>query len=164
MPLGVTWERRWVEISKPEKVDILLTPMTDQQPIADKESKQQAAGIVSYCIEYASSQGDKCTECRKRIIKGSLRAGEIHRKSKSEKKNKAERTWWHFNCWKGRTIQSVFQKQQSINIDERIVPERLTIVPIEQFRGYLKLKEKVRSFSRRKNKMYYIFTLRCALV
>ncbi|KAI9265231.1 hypothetical protein BDA99DRAFT_437357 [Phascolomyces articulosus] len=85
-------------------------------------SEKEETGITTYCIEYAKFGKADCSTCGKVIPHHSLRAGEIFRKSKSEKKKSAKHSWYHFNCWK--------------------VPELVTKLPIEQFRGYPSLKEK----------------------
>ncbi|KAG2218151.1 hypothetical protein INT45_007854 [Circinella minor] len=79
-------------------------------------------GITTYCIEYAIYGKAECASCNKVIQRHSLRAAEIFRKSKSEKKKSAKHSWYHITCWK--------------------VPELVTKLPIEQFRGYRSLKEK----------------------
>ncbi|KAI8141241.1 hypothetical protein BJV82DRAFT_645424 [Fennellomyces sp. T-0311] len=79
-------------------------------------------GITTYCIEYAVLNKANCVACNKVIPRHALRAGEIFRKSKSEKKKSAKHSWYHFRCWK--------------------VPELVAKLPIEQFRGYPSLKEK----------------------
>ncbi|CAO3613205.1 unnamed protein product [Mucor hiemalis] len=76
----------------------------------------------SYCIEHALTQKSKCADCKKVIPRKSLRVAEIYRSSKKIKKDKARHTWYHFRCWK--------------------VPDYLTRVPIEQFRGFKTLNEK----------------------
>ncbi|OBZ87429.1 hypothetical protein A0J61_04524 [Choanephora cucurbitarum] len=87
--------------------------MTDQS--ADKP-------VITHCIEHAKTQQSVCAECQKTIPHKSLRVAEIYRKNKKVKKNAARHTWYHFKCWK--------------------VPEYLTHVPIEQFRGYPTLNDK----------------------
>ncbi|KAI8080736.1 uncharacterized protein B0P05DRAFT_539388 [Gilbertella persicaria] len=87
--------------------------MTDQQ--AEKS-------IITHCIEHAKTQQSTCADCGKTIPHKSLRVAEIYRKNKKVKKDLAKHTWYHFKCWK--------------------VPEYLTHVPIEQFRGYPTLNEK----------------------
>lgn len=89
--------------------------MTDQE-------KKPEGSITSYCIEHALTQKSKCADCEKTIPHKSLRVAEIYRSSKKVKKDKARHTWFHFKCWK--------------------VPEYLTRVPIEQFRGFKNLNEK----------------------
>ncbi|KAI9478814.1 MAG: hypothetical protein EXX96DRAFT_609262 [Benjaminiella poitrasii] len=78
--------------------------------------------IITHCIEHAATGLSKCTDCGKGIAIKSLRVAEIYRKSKKVKKTQAKHTWYHFKCWK--------------------VPEYLTHVPIEQFRGYPALNDK----------------------
>ncbi|KAI8639376.1 hypothetical protein BD408DRAFT_421507 [Parasitella parasitica] len=78
--------------------------------------------IITYCVEHAKTQQSKCAACDKTIPHKSLRVAEIIRKSKKAKKIAAKHTWYHFKCFK--------------------VPELLTRVPIEQFRGYPALNEK----------------------
>ncbi|CEP08930.1 hypothetical protein [Parasitella parasitica] len=78
--------------------------------------------IITYCIEHAKTQQSKCAACNKTIPHKSLRVAEIVRRSKKVKKDAAKHTWYHFKCFK--------------------VPELLTRVPIEQFRGYPALNEK----------------------
>ncbi|KAI8388676.1 uncharacterized protein BYT42DRAFT_611690 [Radiomyces spectabilis] len=78
--------------------------------------------IITYCIEYAETQLSKCADCQKVIPRNSLRVGQVFRKNKSEKKRNAKHTWWHFKCWE--------------------VPELVTKIPIEYFRGYPSIQEK----------------------
>ncbi|KAI7884153.1 uncharacterized protein EV154DRAFT_545475 [Mucor mucedo] len=89
--------------------------------MADQLAKGDGS-ITSYCIEPAETQKSKCAACEKVIPHKSLRVAEIYRSSKKIKKDKARHTWFHFKCWK--------------------VPEYLTRVPIEQFRGFKALNEK----------------------
>ncbi|KAI7872793.1 hypothetical protein BDF14DRAFT_1872947 [Spinellus fusiger] len=81
-----------------------------------------SGSIITYCVEYAETQLSVCKTCSKVIPAKSVRVGEISRKNKKEKKKQARHTWWHFRCWE--------------------VPHILTVIPIEQFRGYLALNEK----------------------
>ncbi|KAG2174457.1 hypothetical protein INT44_006720 [Umbelopsis vinacea] len=78
--------------------------------------------IKTYCVEYAQSQTSKCATCNRTIPNKSLRCGEIFRRSKKEKKQLSKTTWYHFKCFP--------------------VPELLTKLPIEQFRGYPAIEEK----------------------
>ncbi|RUS19797.1 hypothetical protein BC937DRAFT_86900 [Endogone sp. FLAS-F59071] len=82
----------------------------------------RARMITTYCVELAQSQTSRCGTCKKIIPNRSLRCGKVERKDKKEKKDQAKYTWYHFRCFQ--------------------VPELLTRIPIEQFRGYPKLSEK----------------------
>ncbi|KAL0079524.1 hypothetical protein F4703DRAFT_1875076 [Phycomyces blakesleeanus] len=78
--------------------------------------------IITYCVEYAETQLSVCKSCNRVIPAKSLRVGELFRKNKKEKKKQAKYSWWHFKCW--------------------TVPKILTVLPIEQFRGYPALGKK----------------------
>ncbi|KAI8978426.1 hypothetical protein BDB01DRAFT_837352 [Pilobolus umbonatus] len=78
--------------------------------------------IITYCVEQAKTSQSQCAACKKNIAQKFLRVAEIYRKSKKVKKDQAKHTWYHFKCFK--------------------VPELLTILPIENFRGYPALNEK----------------------
>ena len=65
-------------------------------------SENEKEGITTYCIEYANVGKADCSSCNKVIPRHSLRAGEIFRKSKSEKKKSAKHSWYHITCWKGK--------------------------------------------------------------
>ncbi|OZJ01432.1 hypothetical protein BZG36_05608, partial [Bifiguratus adelaidae] len=77
--------------------------------------------IITYCVEYTPSQMEKCKGCGRTIPNKSVRFGRITRKSKKEKKKHSASEWWHFKCWQ--------------------VPELVTLISIEQFRGYPSLNE-----------------------
>ncbi|KAI9016558.1 hypothetical protein CLU79DRAFT_837611 [Phycomyces nitens] len=78
--------------------------------------------IITYCVEYAETQLSVCKACNRVIPAKSLRVGELFRKNKKEKKKQAKYSWWHFKCW--------------------TVPKMLTVLPIEQFRGFPALAKK----------------------
>ncbi|KAI7901780.1 uncharacterized protein BX663DRAFT_552698 [Cokeromyces recurvatus] len=89
--------------------------------MSEQVSKEEKP-IISHCVEHAATGLSTCADCGKKIPLKSLRVAEIYRKNKKVKKMHAKHTWYHFKCWK--------------------VPEYLTHVPIEQFRGYPALNEK----------------------
>ncbi|KAI8088608.1 hypothetical protein BDF21DRAFT_443373 [Thamnidium elegans] len=93
--------------------------------MTDQGNTKLDGSITSYCIEHAMTQKSKCTACERVIPHKSLRVAEVYRRTKKVKKDKARHTWFHFKCWK--------------------VPDYLTRVPIEQFRGYLALNDKDKS-------------------
>ncbi|GAA5811207.1 hypothetical protein MFLAVUS_004638 [Mucor flavus] len=93
--------------------------------MADQGNTKLDGSITSYCIEHAATQKSKCAACERVIPHKSLRVAEVYRRTKKVKKDKARHTWFHFKCWK--------------------VPDYLTRVPIEQFRGYLALNDKDKS-------------------
>ncbi|GAA5805571.1 hypothetical protein HPULCUR_011090 [Helicostylum pulchrum] len=93
--------------------------------MTDQGNTKLDGSITSYCIEHAATQKSKCAACERVIPHKSLRVAEVYRRTKKVKKDKARHTWFHFKCWK--------------------VPDYLTRVPIEQFRGYLALNDKDKS-------------------
>ncbi|RUP44585.1 hypothetical protein BC936DRAFT_149260 [Jimgerdemannia flammicorona] len=111
--------------------------------------------ITTYCVELAQTQRSFCDTCKKVIPNQSLRCGKIVRKDKKEKKILAKHTWYHFKCFQGeqQDLGPSLAKTTSTKIGQMAnnfhylsylyeVPEILTKISIEQFRGYPDLLEK----------------------
>lgn len=135
---------KWLP-KKKKKVSRSSTDHLHDIPMSDVKGAEKP--IITYCVEYAQSQTSKCATCNRTIPNKSLRCGEIFRRSKKEKKQLSKTTWYHFKCFPGKPLtpwQSFSYKKQ-LTDHPLPVPELLTKLPIEQFRGYPAVEEKVGS-------------------